>query len=175
MIVMARRFNPSVGILGVQAIIVICRGGRPGQFQSLSRDSGCSSSKEEYDEIPEYLGFNPSVGILGVQALSIASIWFHQRLFQSLSRDSGCSSVFGVIVEGPVGVVSIPQSGFWVFKRLLAEVIRMADTGFNPSVGILGVQATSTSQVTPRSLEFQSLSRDSGCSSFCIPASPFRG
>ena len=86
-------------------------------------------------------GFNPSVGILGVQALGTKGD------SQVLSR------------------VSIPQSGFWVFKHILSRVVSLELPSFNPSVGILGVQAKVLKVQPSRRRWFQSLSRDSGCSS----------
>ena len=63
------------------------------------------------------------------------------------------------------GHVSIPQSGFWVFKHA-AGVGPVSDPlGFNPSVGILGVQARRDDGQATGQETFQSLSRDSGCSS----------
>ena len=63
-------------------------------FQSLSRDSGCSSDQSPEDMPTVATGFNPSVGILGVQAT-----WLYQ------AQPGEC-------------LVSIPQSGFWVFKHM---------------------------------------------------------
>ena len=60
--------------------------------------------------------FNPSVGILGVQASDATRTHARAQRFQSLSRDSGCSSKICVSQIAVLGAVSIPQSGFWVFK-----------------------------------------------------------
>ena len=109
-------FNPSVGILGVQACPPEGIPSLAQQFQSLGRDSGCSS-------------------------------WFVKKvpnqkyLFQSLGRDSGCSSNLATAQAMEEPAVSIPRSGFWVFKLV-----------------------SSLSIVGPLTL-FQSLGRDSGCSS----------
>ena len=87
-----RSFNPSVGILGVQAVLM-CRGSQSeGAFQSLGRDSGCSS------------------------LMSILAVGVAPRPFQSLGRDSGCSSIDADRTENDGFAVSIPRSGFWVFK-----------------------------------------------------------
>ena len=159
-------FNPSVGILGVQAR----SGSRETEtrrlFQSLGRDSGCSSHLRDAERylidavsIPRSgfwvfkrrsscgarcgrPSFNPSVGILGVQATTNLLYAMDIDLFQSLGRDSGCSSLRFVDQLRQVLDVSIPRSGFWVFKHRHRN--RYADhcRSFNPSVGILGVQAT---------------------------------
>ncbi len=159
-------FNPSVGILGVQAGWPVCASSRFCEFQSLGRDSGCSSRtmSKHHDRITR--SFNPSVGILGVQARRRRSERRAARGFQSLGRDSGCSSSPPRYRGGRRTAVSIPRSGFWVFKHGLGEydggrrrVFQSLgrDSGcssceccvfhcndlpcFNPSVGILGVQA----------------------------------
>ena len=87
-------------------------------------------------------------------------------MFQSLGRDSGCSSQPGADTVLGEAEVSIPRSGFWVFKlskraALLPGLNTFQSLGrdsgcssankstgagaagrsFNPSVGILGVQA----------------------------------
>ena len=36
--------------------------------------------------------------------------------FQSLGRDSGCSSTEDMVEKFEAWAVSIPRSGFWVFK-----------------------------------------------------------
>ena len=85
--------------------------------------------------------FNPSVGILGVQAAC-----------------SECGLPF-------YSLVSIPRSGFWVFKRPARPAATAATPRFNPSVGILGVQAALKDCNVGKKPLFQSLGRDSGCSS----------
>ena len=88
----SRSFNPSVGILGVQAPRHPATATPPKMFQSLGRDSGCSSGQSSSTSPPTSTGFNPSVGILGVQAaVSFFPAW-RLIMFQSLGRDSGCSS-----------------------------------------------------------------------------------
>ena len=85
--------------------------------------------------------------------------------FQSLGRDSGCSSGDDYQPAICFLAVSIPRSGFWVFK-LVDETGRiLAGNRFNPSVGILGVQAERLSFPHGDLVLFQSLGRDSGCSS----------
>ena len=86
------------------------------EFQSLGRDSGCSSQAgldATRDHVP---GFNPSVGILGVQAEGDYESETEYHEFQSLGRDSGCSSLMGAGPSAGGIAVSIPRSGFWVFK-----------------------------------------------------------
>ena len=110
-------------------------------------------------------------------------------MFQSLGRDSVCSDpVRGVRGAGD-SVVSIPRSGFCVFRRSAPIAGCAVLSGFNPSVGILCVQTghtysaptTSGAVSIPRSgfcvfrppappsaprpsRQFQSLGRDSVCS-----------
>jgi len=87
------RFNPSVGILVVQAMV-----------HAQERPRRCRVS------IPQsgFWLFKLSVPC-PLRRVGI--------LFQSLSRDSGCSSFRRIIVQCPLRIVSIPQSGFWLFKR----------------------------------------------------------
>ena len=137
-------FNPSVGILGVQARA--CRRCRfvLSQFQSLGRDSGCSSDS------------GPRRSFL-LRAVSIPRSGFW--VFKPTSRGT---------IQRHRRQVSIPRSGFWVFKHHGTVQQCYGWLGFNPSVGILGVQASTF--VAPASWEFwfQSLGRDSGCSSFYL-------
>ena len=137
--------------------------------------------------------FNPSVGILGVQAsinwwttsgtrsVSIprSGFWVFKRAstvssplsqswFQSLGRDSGCSSSAEYSTHPATSLVSIPRSGFWVFKLGSHRRPRRRRHCFNPSVGILGVQATRQAAARTGLSVFQSLGRDSGCSSSSI-------
>ena len=86
--------------------------------------------------------------------------------FQSLGRDSGCSSGGLVLSSLAAHHVSIPRSGFWVFKRDRLDLHHLILAGFNPSVGILGVQASLVKIRPAVGLVFQSLGRDSGCSSY---------
>ncbi len=158
-------FNPSVGILGVQAHCTPATTSALAMFQSLSRDSRRSSQKfVDHLQLPCPVSipqsgfsafkpevrrpppaamsrFNPSVGILGVQAFSRPADQRPYATFQSLSRDSRRSS--------PPGRLAEPA---------------LCDC-FNPSVGILGVQAASQSGSASRIWRFQSLSRDSRRSS----------
>ena len=109
--------------------------------------------------------FNPSVGILGVQAgpqprhhlrqqkVSIprSGFWvfkLHQGLAMWWKSDVSIPRsgfwVFKLSVLGPstcIGQVSIPRSGFWVFKQPPLLASSCGGIRFNPSVGILGVQA----------------------------------
>ena len=77
--------------------------------------------------------------------------------------------VFKLEETGPTDpgpdLVSIPRSGFWVFKPALRAVLVSQSASFNPSVGILGVQAQSNVHLRYHHDLFQSLGRDSGCSS----------
>ena len=158
-------FNPSVGILGVQAGRVIEEWPPELRFQSLGRDSGCSSIYTNFTRILYMDSFNPSVGILGVQAgattarrpgtkrfnpsvgiLGVQAGRGRRRSsrttsFQSLGRDSGCSSPDTTVELTADSDVSIPRSGFWVFKHFSVSQRCGTRSCFNPSVGILGVQA----------------------------------
>ena len=208
-----RSFNPSVGILGVQASSGGMRPQAMSEFQSLGRDSGCSSLQGRPDQLGDIWRYNPSVGILGVQARCPSLETLPSTKFQSLGRDSGCSSLpdndkethplefqslgrdSGCSSDGAGALrrrrlpVSIPRSGFWVFKLrrdgrgfsgrcsfnpsvgilgVQACWPRAPSGGtrcFNPSVGILGVQADEAVDQAWGTAQFQSLGRDSGCSS----------
>ena len=109
------------------------------RFQSLNRDSGCSDFNEAL--VPEA-----------------------SAMFQSLNRDSGCSDPNPKILVLPTGTVSIPQSGFWLFRPSRWYQIASLEAGFNPSIGILVVQTGQNSKVARDMERFQSLNRDSGCS-----------
>ena len=158
-------FNPSVGILGVQArlsrwaigyllAVSIPRSGF--WVFKLCMHHLWSDPNER---------FNPSVGILGVQAQPMPQNAHSLPGFQSLGRDSGCSSFCGCGAWFVKVVVSIPRSGFWVFKHHGRGIGQGPGSGFNPSVGILGVQAWQSQAVKVVYKSFQSLGRDSGCSS----------
>ena len=136
-----RSFNPSVGILGVQAR-------RTGV---LSRHVG--------------LGFNPSVGILGVQAAARCCDPTRCQLFQSLGRDSGCSSVLSARCGLGCMFVSIPRSGFWVFKHTIVPFHSLSTLVSIPRSGFWVFKLRALLCTAASSLWFQSLGRDSGCSS----------
>ncbi len=158
-------FNPSVGILFVQARPCV-QPGRPGvAFQSLGRDSVCSSGVEgcasrggRSVSIPRsgfclfkrfgglvfglaMTCFNPSVGILFVQAARMIEPRLSHPSFQSLGRDSVCSSPLDFSPVHRFDPVSIPRSGFCLFKP--------SEQGRRKG----------------KANEFQSLGRDSVCSS----------
>ena len=133
-------FNPSVGILGVQAEPEEKATNRAERFQSLGRDSGCSSfsrrqeqqGKKRFQSLGRDSGCSSFAGDQGSSCV---------KTFQSLGRDSGCSSPSTAIWLTQIFAVSIPRSGFWVFKRVWWTGEERMSSGFNPSVGILGVQA----------------------------------
>ena len=85
-------FNPSVGILFIQAHNIFFQCGCLLLFQSLGRDSVHSSP----------------IGLRGSRV--------DPSLFQSLGRDSVHSSIALALDELPEGEVSIPRSGFCSFK-----------------------------------------------------------
>ena len=140
-------FNPSVGILGVQAIECLSKSCRSYPFQSLGRDSGCSSLQPPADGLASTLVSIPRSGF-----------W-----------------VFKLEVEGEEAlgfIVSIPRSGFWVFKLTWLKKKEGHICCFNPSVGILGVQASADEVLISGPAGFQSLGRDSGCSSSWMALCP---
>jgi len=162
------RFNPSVGILFIQA----SSGGiaPPGlnSFQSLGRDSVHSSSMLATLAGYEDTRFNPSVGILFIQATvltggpgtgktfqslgrdsvhsseSVLAHWTEHWKFQSLGRDSVHSSLRQAMKYRAQYLVSIPRSGFCSFKHRPRDLQRDEEGRFNPSVGILFIQARLT-------------------------------
>ena len=109
--------------------------------------------------------FNPSVGILGVQAGAVEAVvgggaavsiprsgfWVFKQPAGPLHPDRRAVSIprsgfwvfkLGTRTGRPQGrSVSIPRSGFWVFKRDGLYAHHLVFASFNPSVGILGVQA----------------------------------
>ena len=109
-------FNPSVGILFIQAQHHRSAGYLSPMFQSLGRDSVHSSATRHGQRpvnasfnpsvgilfiqarrgagpILQRYGFNPSVGILFIQALSLSACHTLILSFQSLGRDSVHSSI----------------------------------------------------------------------------------
>jgi len=84
--------------------------------------------------------------------------------FQSLGRDSVCSYRRCGWVGGGRWLVSIPRSGFCLFIPSSSCSLWIADSSFNPSVGILFVHTLLVINRTGALLAFQSLGRDSVCS-----------
>ena len=109
-------------------------------FQSLGRDSGCSSHliKAHGDALESFQSLGRDSGCSSAPRRAEAA---DGRRFQSLGRDSGCSSVDAVAEKFQAWAVSIPRSGFWVFKHGFPAQGGRRVCCFNPSVGILGVQA----------------------------------
>ena len=114
-------FNPSVGILFIQAAIISASNDISIGFQSLGRDSVHSSVAREFVRVG----------------------WVS---FQSLGRDSVHSSQFDSFAEICNDAVSIPRSGFCSFKRPKFQRRVPAKLSFNPSVGILFIQAQHNTQ-----------------------------
>ena len=158
-------FNPSVGILFIQALRPFPRRTRA-QPVSIPRSGFCSFKPQSISlATPRMWCFNPSVGILFIQAVRCAccttrvasfnpsvGILFiqanhrggqrpDQGPFQSLGRDSVHSSWLPLPVGPVLEVVSIPRSGFCSFKRSQSMPIVPVISCFNPSVGILFIQA----------------------------------
>ncbi len=216
------RFNPSVGILFVQAPRADLRS-EPSPCVSIPRSGFCLFKPPLHPPGPgRRRSFNPSVGILFVQAARLRTSRHACGPFQSLGRDSVCSSqaIYGFLsVSDNVSIprsgfclfkptrtpprtrslkpVSIPRSGFCLFKPGRRVQLHIGRLGFNPSVGILFVQALAAyffdlSKIKvsiPRSgfclfklgiplgggldrWEFQSLGRDSVCSSSAVRSEP---
>ena len=159
-------FNPSVGILSVQTSILRRQQTQNRQFQSLGRDSGCSSRRLAGGCSLWLRRFNPSVGILGVQAPYPR--WASRRncRFQSLGRDSGCSSTVSVYAVSRGPAVSIPRSGFWVFKLPASKPTTQKGAVSIPRSGFWVFKLGQSSAPRVGLVRFQSLGRDSGCSSW---------
>ncbi len=83
---------PQSGWRGFKRFTIRGLSGAGGEFQSLSRDGGGSSSSSPMRWVRSARGFNPSVGMAGVQALTPLAPWKDVGKFQSLSRDGGGSS-----------------------------------------------------------------------------------
>jgi len=134
-------FNPSVGILFIQAYTPTICGGRYA-WVSIPRSGFCSFKHNRHCIVPVRIWcFNPSVGILFIQALtatwsqmhfgsfnpSVGILFIQARAevqtdlcsgrFQSLGRDSVHSSVACTSKSHYIFTVSIPRSGFCSFKR----------------------------------------------------------
>ena len=105
--------------------------------------------------------FNPSVGILFIQAYVPDTYADVVGRFQSLGRDSVHSSGAESGYGRPLSLVSIPRSGFCSFKPIAIALIMNVEQCFNPSVGILFIQAPFKSFGREHSAVFQSLGRDS--------------
>ena len=138
-------FNPSVGILFIQALseVPCCR--NPFSV-SIPRSGFCSFKLcGKHRRLFLLQRFNPSVGILFIQASRPLTLDEVLGEFQSLGRDSVHSSL----------VVSIAT--------------HLTSPSFNPSVGILFIQATARATNPVRSPKFQSLGRDSVHSSTGMP------
>ena len=161
----AASFNPSVGILFIQAplatemapamtTVSIPRSGfcsfkqHPSPTQkmergvSIPRSGFCSfkrsSATRSHRESPR---FNPSVGILFIQAGEREMGCCGGGRFQSLGRDSVHSSMSSHKDRIRSQLVSIPRSGFCSFKLGARPGTMKSWYGFNPSVGILFIQA----------------------------------
>ena len=179
-------FNPSVGILFIQAAYYVLLSVLP-DCVSIPRSGFCSFKPIDLMAKQYHCHcFNPSVGILFIQASSPAAPGSRDKKFQSLGRDSVHSSVRwnqGVVESlrmfqslgrdsvhssrrrhAPpwVGVeVSIPRSGFCSFKLGFSGFIVPGTGCFNPSVGILFIQAQVYVAILHLYPSFQSLGRDS--------------
>ena len=86
-------------------------------------------------------------------------------VFQSLGRDSGCSSQAAAQATLAYYCVSIPRSGFWVFKPARATRAQASRQVSIPRSGFWVFKLALKALVEGADPEFQSLGRDSGCSS----------
>jgi len=106
--------------------------------------SGFCSFKRCGRPVAQYVetGFNPSVGILFIQAPKVSGLAICRMTFQSLGRDSVHSSARGMRIHPHYKTVSIPRSGFCSFKLEITGCGMLPSRCFNPSVGILFIQAS---------------------------------
>ena len=133
-------FNPSVGILFIQAFLQRRQYQSWREFQSLGRDSVHSSPRP---------------------ADRAAS----RRVFQSLGRDSVHSSRRSAGAGARIkGFQSLGRDS--VHSSFVSAALRRSRDRFNPSVGILFIQATIPVRYGNVLGLFQSLGRDSVHSSF---------
>jgi len=135
-------FNPSVGILFIQALVSVLV------------------------MIVVLPGFNPSVGILFIQA-PYSFRWGGEDLcFNPSVGILFIQANYNFDAESSFWVVSIPRSGFCSFKLLSNQYNRQSSNCFNPSVGILFIQAYIPGISADVIGRFQSLGRDSVHSSW---------
>ena len=165
-------FNLLGEILFVQASWLCLHQWHKVWFQSLGRDSVCSSSGLYQLLTAGAGGFNLLGEILFVQAFGKRSQQNEQETFQSLGRDSVCSSVVLVNLAQDVLVVSISWARFCLFKRHPGEYHRRPHNGFNLLGEILFVQARRREPRKSVMPSFQSLGRDSVCSSYLMGLPP---
>ena len=131
------------------------------RFQSLGRDSVHSSPLLYPRSWSTSQVSIPRSGFCSFKRLQALRESVISTTFQSLGRDSvHSSSGVGAEVESLVDV-SIPRSGFCSFKPLQREWKHPHCTSFNPSVGILFIQAVEAQPARRNSRAFQSLGRDS--------------
>ena len=116
--------------------------------------------------------FNLLGEILSVQAREHSGRQTRLRVFQSLGRDSVCSSEHHPARVGVELVVSISWARFCLFKPLLSPLSPLSPLCFNLLGEILSVQAIVAVGPSPRCCPFQSLGRDSVCSSQHTPGIP---
>jgi len=86
--------------------------------------------------------FNPSFGILLIQTFVGDAGQLVMIAFQSLVRDSAHSDHHPCNCGTIIRCVSIPRSGFCSFRLDPIAGMAEADTGFNPSFGILLIQTS---------------------------------
>ena len=130
-------------------------------FQSLGRDSVHSSRIYTDDSEHATIVSIPRSGFCSFKPGAVGVVDVGGKTFQSLGRDSVHSSLHSRRVEDTARAVSIPRSGFCSFKPFAHISPRQAPPCFNPSVGILFIQASSLRPSHKGRREFQSLGRDS--------------
>ena len=154
---------PQSGFWLFRLFIFLPRGAYFLAFQSLNRDSGCSDPCH-FAPLGRGVPFQSLNRDSGCSDLTASDQWGGCIQFQSLNRDSGCSDLATKLVEYNRLAVSIPQSGFWLFRLIPYGAMDWVLVGFNPSIGILVVQTAPRGRRPLARRRFQSLNRDSGCS-----------
>jgi len=133
-----------------------------GRTVSIPRSGFCSFKLcGGSDRWHRCVSFNPSVGILFIQARTVFSRLAGSDMFQSLGRDSVHSSR-ATMVPSKVSDVfqSLGRDSVHSSVVLLLDFVRPPPR-FNPSVGILFIQASAVMSIAPDGTVFQSLGRDS--------------
>ena len=120
-------------------------------------------------------GFNLLGEILFVQARATTPPKRSLMAFQSLGRDSVCSSCVSSNDFGSGIFVSISWARFCLFKHPDKNTLQQSMQGFNLLGEILFVQAFVSVPIDFLYCMFQSLGRDSVCSSEESPVCPLRG
>ena len=109
---------------------------------SIPRSGFCSFKRRSFGmQAVELCGFNPSVGILFIQAVVYLARWVFWLVFQSLGRDSVHSSCLAAYFARNMRPFQSLGRDSVHSSRSAWLATPMASDGFNPSVGILFIQA----------------------------------